>query len=250
MAKTIANCTMWVDDVQIASQVNQVSIQSTAAEADVTTFANAGMARLGGLKDGVISASGFWESNPDPDFSLFGDVGSLVPVTVALARNAPEGTTTYSMCAQIAQYGGIGAKVGNPLAFSLRCAQSTSDIGSGPVNNGRLAQGVLAVNRTASANFTSAIYQLPAPALLQGIVLAVHVSALTAGATLTVQLSSSASPSMSSPTVHDTSGFAPPSGSDVIQIAGPLTDIYWQISVGFTGTSPSATLAASIGNCY
>lgn len=252
MAKTIANCTMWLDHLAIASQVNQVSIEHSAAELDVTTFANAGQARIAGLRDGVISAAGLWESNPDPDFTLFADVGALLPVTVALARNAPEGTVAYLMCSELSKYGGIGAKVGNPLAFSLQCGQSESQVGSAPINNGRLAQGVLALSRTTTAaSGTSAIIgPLPAPTLGQGVVWAAHVVALSAGATLNFSLNSSATSGMGSPTTRATSGPYTAVGSDIIEIAGPITDTYWQVSWTLTGSSPSATIAVSLGNCY
>lgn len=250
MAKTIANCTMWVDDVQIASQVNQVSIQKTAAELDVTTFANASMARVGGLKDGVISASGFWESTPDPDFTLFGDVGANLPITVALTRNAVAGDPAYLMCALIAQYGGIGAKVGNPLAFSLRGAQvagSTSSSG----NAGQLAQGILAENRIATVTGNGTIYgPLAIPTTsLQEMVAAIHVTALsgTAAPTLTVSLQSAAAVGFASPTTRATFTALTATGSQILEIDGPITDQYWRFAWTISGTTPSFTFAAALG---
>ena len=255
MSKTIANCTLWLDSVAIASQVNQVTIEQSAAELDITNFSNVGQARLGGLKDGVISAAGFWEANPDPDFTIFGDVGSNVPVTVALARSAPVGTVAYLMNALLAEYGGIGAKVGNPLAFSLKCGQGGSNLPLvATTNSGRLAQGVLAINSVITAAGSSAVYgPLPAPVLLQSIVASVHViGAIVGGGTFSLSLSSSASISMTSPTVRATFG-APgftTAGSDIAEIPGPITDTYWQFNWNLTGTSPSATVAAALGNAY
>jgi hypothetical protein len=249
MAKTIANCTMWVDDVQIASQVNQVSIQSTAAEVDVTTFANAGMARLGGLRDGVISASGFWEATPDPDFSLFGDVGTNIPMTVALTRNSVAGDPAYLMCALVAQYGGIGAKVGNPLAFSLRGAQNAGSTSSSG-NAGRLAQGILAESRTVSASGSGNIYgPLAIPSTtLQRMVAALHLTAFSGTPTFTLSLQSAATVGMGSPTTRATfTAATSATASQILEISGPITDQYWQFLWTVSGGTPSVTFAASLG---
>jgi hypothetical protein len=250
MAKTIANCTMWVDDVNIQSQVNQVTIQSSAAELDVTTFANAGMARAGGLKDGVISASGFWEVAQEPDLSLFGDVGTNVPITVALTRAAAAGDPAYLMCATLAQYGGIGGKVGNPLAFSLRGAQNAGSTSSSG-NAGRLAQGILAENRVAvTASGNGNIYgplAIPATAL-QRMVAALHLSAFSGTPTFTLALRSAATIGMASPTVRATfNAINTLTGSQILEVAGPITDQFWQFTWTVAGGSPSVTFAASLG---
>jgi hypothetical protein len=251
VAKTIANCTFWLDTVAIASQVNQVTIQSSAKEVDVTTFANVGMARLGGLKDGVISAAGFWESNPDPDFTLFGDVGANVPMTVALALNAQAGAPAYLMCAQIAQYGGLGGKVGNPLAFSLRGAQNAGGGGSSG-NVGRLAQGVLAENRIITATGSGIIYGplVPPANALQKMVAALHVTAVagSAGPSLNLALYSAATAAFTSPTLRASfNAVTTAVASQILEVPGPITDQYWGFAWTVAGTLPSYTIAASLG---
>jgi hypothetical protein len=252
MAKTIANCTIWLDDVAIASQVNQVSIDVSAAELDVTTFANAGQARLAGLLDGVISVAGLWEAAPDPDATFFADVGKYVPVTVAMARNAAAGAVAYFMHAEIAEYKGIGAKVGNPLAFSLKAAQKDRDY-SGTTNTGaRLAQGVLAENRTVTTSGNGNVYgPLPAPVIQQAIAAVAHVTAVSGtGPSLTLTLRSSASNAMTSPTTRLTFGPFGSTGSACGQVDGSITDTYWQFIWTVSGTTPSFTFAASLGNAY
>ncbi len=254
MAKTIANCTMWLDDVNIASQVNQVTIQSTATELDVTTFANAGMARQGGLKDGVISAAGLWESAGavgDPDFSLFADVGTFIPITVAMGLNAQAGAVAYLMCAELAQYGSIGAKVGNPLAFSLRGAQSAGNSGTSG-NAGRLAQGVLADNRIVTATGNGAIYGplIPPANSLQKMVAAIHCSAVSgsAGPTLTIGLYSAVTAGFTSPTLRGSFNvLTTATASQILEVPGPVTDTYWAFAWTVTGTLPSYTIATSFG---
>lgn len=245
MAKTLANCTIWLDDVNIASQVNQVTIQQSAKEIDATTFANAGMARLGGLEDAVISCAGLWESLPDPDFSIFGDVGLNVPITVALAQNAAAGAPAYLMGAELAQYGGIGGKVGNAMAFSLRAAQNLS------LASGKLAQGILAENRTGiSATGNGSIYgPLAVPAnSIQTMVAALHCTAAS-GTTpsMTIALQSATTGGFGSPTTRATFNALTGVGSQIISIQGPITDAYWRFIWTISGTGPSFSFAASLG---
>jgi hypothetical protein len=251
MAKTIANCTLWLDTLAIASQVNQVTIQASATEEDVTSFGNAGMARLPGLKDGVISAAGFWEANPDPDFTLFQDVGVNVPITVAMGLNAAPGAVAYLMCAELAQYGGIGAKVGKPLAFSLRGAQVAGNT-SASGNAGRLAQGFLAESRLITASGSGLIYGplVPPATALQKMVAAVHVLAAagSAGPSLTMALYSATTAGFGSPTVRATFNAATTTPtSQILEVAGPITDQYWAFAWTVTGGAPSYTVAASFG---
>lgn len=253
MAKTLANCSIWLDTVAVASQINQVTIQASATEEDVTTFANVGMARLGGLKDAIISAAGYWEANPDPDFTIFSDVGGgangNIPITVGLAQNAPVGTVAYIMGALLAQYGGIGAKVGKPLAFSLRAAQVAGNI-NGP-DNGRLAQGLVAVNGAITASGSSAIQgPVPVPTTAQqAIVAALHVTGMSGGASLLVSLQSAATVGFASPTTRFTfNAVSGVNAAQCVEVPGPITDQYWRFAWTVTGgSSPSFTVAASFG---
>lgn len=258
MAKTIANCTILFDKRDFSGQMNQVSIEQSAAELDTTNFGNVGQARIAGLRDATISVAGLWEDTADPDAVIQADIASNVPITVALAKVAPEGTVAYVMNALIAQYGKLGAKVGNPLAFTLKCAQGGSSLPlAASSNSGRLARGQLALSRTITANGNSAVIgPLPAPAILQSIVAAVHVLAATGGGTLSIQLNSSAVVGMTSPTTRATFGAGggttfTAAGSDIAEIAGPIADTYWQFTWTITGgTSPSFQIGASLGNAY
>jgi hypothetical protein len=252
MAKTITNCTLWLDKLAISSQVNQVAIQASAAELDITTFGNSGQARLAGLLDGVISAAGFWESNPDPDQTFFADTGGVVPVTVALVPNAAAGARAYLMGALLAEYKGIGAKVGNPLAFSLKAAQKDRDYSGTIFTGARLAQGYLAENRTITTTGSGNVYgPLAAPLIQQALVAALHVTAVS-GTTpsLTVNLISSAVIGMTSPTTRMSFNPFTAVGSAMGQVDGPITDTYWQFTWTVSGSTPSFSLAASLGNSY
>ena len=251
MAKTIANATIWLDSLAIASQVNQVAIDVSAPELDITTFGNAGNARLAGLRDAAISIAGLWEANPDPDATFFADVGKLVPITIATALNAPAGTVAYLMGAQVAQYGGIGAKVGNPLAFSIKASQGGRTLGNSG-NAGRLAQGKLAESRTVTASGSGTVYgPLPAPALMQAMIAAAHVTAVSGvSPSLTLTLKSANNIGMTSPTTRATFGPYTAVGSGCSEMAGPITDTYWQFSWTVSGTGPSFTFAAALGNAY
>jgi hypothetical protein len=256
MAKTIANATIWLDKLAIASQVNQCSIDASAAEQDITTFANAGKARLMGLNDGVISVAGFWEANPDPDATFFVDTSTnaVYPVTVAIGRNAAAGAVAYLMGAQVVKYGGIGAKIGNPLAFSLKAAQSDRDYTQNQFSGVKLAQGVLAENRTAvTATGSGNIYgPLPAPSLQgSGIACAIHVTAASGGTpSITFVLKSANNVGMAGATTRATFNAITAPGSALVQLDAPITDTYWQLSWTVSGSTPSFNFAASLGNQY
>ena len=253
MAKTIANCTIWLDRLAIASQVNQVAIDASAAALDVTTFANAGHARLPGLVDAVVSIAGLWEATPDPDQMFFADVASPVALTVAMGRNAAAGAVAYLFAALIADYKGIGAKVGNPLAFSIKAAQRDRDYSGATTTGARLAQGVLAESRTVTTNGSGNVYQLPAASVAGTVIAAAaHLTALsgTGGPALTLNLLSANNVGMAGATTRLTWSSIGAVSSVFGEVDGPITDTFWQFTWTVAGTTPSFTFAASVGTGF
>ena len=238
MAKTLANSAIWIDTQAVASSVNQVAIQATAAELDVTTLADQAIRRLPGLSDSVISASGFWDS-AEPDNTLFGDLGSNIPVTVGEALGV-EGSTAYLLNALMSSYGPNG-KIGGALGFSLKAAGAAG-----------LGQGILHLNRTMITTGTSTVAQLPAvPGNGAALVASLHVTAAS-GTTpsVTVTVRSANNVGMSGSTLRATFNAFATIGSQLIYVPGPITDTYWQATATITGGTPSFTLASALGVAY
>lgn len=240
MAKTLANCGIWFDSLEIDSSTNKVQILMSNAELIGTTFADSAVRRYAGLGDSSISASGFCDW-PDPDLTIYNDLGSgLVPVSVAMnGPNPVAGSPAYFINAQVSSFGRMG-KSGEIDPFSMKAAGS--DL---------ICQGVLAQTGNVVANGSSAVYQFTAPVdNLHAVCAALHVTAFGGVApTLTVILQSATTIGFAGPTTR--ASFNVVNGAvsgQFVRAPGPITDQFWRLNWTIGGSvGPNFTFAGLIG---
>lgn len=234
--------TIWAGQADLSNRTNEVTLEASAADLDVTNFASGGwQARLGGLRSAKCELKGQWDADAaglTPDTRLWGDLGvSGVPVTVA-----PLGSTVGN----VAYFGTFmqpmykpGGKVGDVLAFD------TSKVADAPLIRGQVANSA-AVTSTG----TTTGLNLGAVAAGQRIWCALHLLAVTGtgSPTITATVQSASSSGFASPTTVVTGTALSAAGFQYLQ--GPVgvsTDTWQRLSLVVTGTTPSFTLYAAIG---
>lgn len=126
MAKhVLRNVTVTVNGVNLSSKTNEVTIEDTADEVDLTGFTASGYREFGqGLKDATISATFFQDyeagqvhATLQPMYAS-GDSGTIV------INPNQGGTSVATMVGKLYSYSGIGGAVGdaNTIEASFRHA--------------------------------------------------------------------------------------------------------------------------------
>lgn len=219
---------------------NSVELSAEAEEKDVTTFANSGWrARLAGMKQTTITASGFWDAGSAslPDDRMFGDFGTVgVPMTVS--PTPVVGDVAYFTRVARLSYS-FGAETGEVMPFE----------GEAQGDGTALVRGLIADAQARTVTGTTAVRTLIAPTATTRVYAAIHVSAVS-GTTpsMTVALQGDNAIGFPSSAVVATS--SPITAPGWIWLQGPYgvtADAFYRLSYTISGTGPSFTVFAAIG---
>jgi hypothetical protein len=115
MAKLVlTNAMVLINAVDLSDHVDTVTVNYSAAEVDSTSMGQAGLSRLGGLKDwslDVIFAQDYAAAKVDA--TLFPLVGTQVPIEVRPTNAARSATNpAYTGNGLLGSYSPMGQKVG------------------------------------------------------------------------------------------------------------------------------------------
>lgn len=239
MAATIlTDATIWVHDQDVTGNSNQITLQMSAEDQDVTVFGNNGYrSRAAGLRNVEANAAGFYEALPDASTFTNLAVGDHV---VTIAPASTEGSRSFTFLAGRFSYELFGA-VGDAAPYSLDL-QGTNTIG--------IARGLV----TKAKGNVSAVAVLGTPQQVGAggtgkfLYSAVHVFG-TPGTTMTVQVQSSTTSggvytTRATHTVITTAGgFWLPAPGRVD--ATSFTDTWWRHNISaITGTFTVAAMIA------
>jgi hypothetical protein len=100
MAKIVlVDCVVKVNNVDLSDHVNQVTINSSAAEVETTAFGTGHVTRVGGLKDDSVSLTFHQDfAATEVEATIGGLVGTLGTVTILPAGSAVSGTNPSYAC--------------------------------------------------------------------------------------------------------------------------------------------------------
>lgn len=238
MAKQVlTNVALWFGQYNIQSQSNAASVELSADEVDVTSYADDTHVNQGGLKTAVMSVSGFWDAatvTGAPDSKQFSDIGSAVPMTIAMAPTA--GEVSYFLNALHAQYNS-SARIGEALGFQARAGARD-----------KLIRGTLMESRVVTASGSGAARQLGQVTAAQRVYAILHVtSASGTTPSFTARLESDNGSGFPSATTRITFTAATAITSEFLSATGAITDDWWRIAWTVSGGSPSFTWAAAVG---
>lgn len=239
LALTDATC--WVGGYDFTGDLNQITLNASVNELDVTTFGSGGYrSRIGGLRDVSAQVAGFWSSatSAAPDPQVFPNLG-VADRVMTVAPDDAEGSVAY-LC-QVGKFSTqMFGQIGEATPFGLD-AMGTNKAG--------LIRGqVLKAKGTVSAvGATGSGVQLGAVGSGQYLYATLHV--FSAGTTLTVVLESDDNSNFTSATTRATwSAVTTTGGTWATRVAGPITDTYYRLRVTAVTGSFSIAGAAGIGS--
>lgn len=152
----LKNATILFDKYNLSGELNEVTINLTKADVDITVHGQSAMARLGGLKSLDASWSGFFEAGSTGLFSdniSFASLGSDTKVLTIIPEGATVGDPCYTTRVTQFEYS-TGGSVGDAMSFSGSALSSGGD----PIVRGYLLCGEAFVS--AGANNGTAVNTL------------------------------------------------------------------------------------------
>lgn len=236
----------YVGGLDATGQSNQLQLDGMVISLDATTFGSQGwMTLAGGLKNAKITLSGFAAYGSIPglaqaDDEFWGDlIGGVSVPGIFVPTSGVVGSLCYAGKLLDVGYKTLG-KVGDLDPFELT---ATSD---GPLARSTIMhpQGTA---RTTTGNGTGV--QVGAVATGQNMYVVLSTLSIT-GTTpsLTVAVQSSVDNTFGAPTTRATfTAVTTQVGSQIVKIAGPITDTWWRVTWTIAGTTPSYLFAASAG---
>jgi hypothetical protein len=234
MAETVlTNATLWMAQYALHGSANSLAITIDAESQDVTTFGDSTRNRLAGLKSLGVQMDGYYDGTVDA--GIFSSL-MLSNVACSVTQTRSIGDIAYLFKAISSDYSLLGS-VGQTTPFSCGASSTTAPV-----------RGTLMENaaHTVTANGTG--QQLGAVTSAQTLYSAVHVTAASGTSpTLDITIESDDNASFTSATTRATLSQITAAGSAWTTIAGAVTDDYWRYRIAVGGTTPSFTIAATLG---
>lgn len=238
----LKDCALYVDGLNLTGVTNDVALKISSEALDVTTFGSSTRARISGLRDSMLSASGFLDlTSTTPTYDA---TANAFVATDALAAVMPLGATAgevgyfgTQLTGTYDRFGAVGEA--NPYALELE-------------GNGVMARGTImaaSAGTTTLTTGTGSIVQLGATTSTQSIYCQLHVVSVggTSTPTITVTVKSAALVGFGSPTTRASFTARTAVGAQRIVVAGPVTDQFWRVDYTVSGTSPTFGFVTLVG---
>lgn len=219
---------------------NQVSLEVTADDHDVTTFGSARLtkfrSRVAGLKTAAASISGFWEAAPDE--AAWSSLGVADRVTMISPTGEP-GDVAYLVRGGTFSYESFG-EVGEPAPFTLGISSTSTE---GMIRGHLLTWSEEPLDATGVAGLAD--LELTAVDEAQFLYGVFHVVG-EPGTTITAVVESAEDDTFADATTRFTFGpITAAEGRWGVRIPGPITDTHYRLRV--TAVTGEFTIAAAIG---
>jgi hypothetical protein len=242
MAKfVLKNVRLFAGGADLTTVNNQIALNAEAESKDTTAFVPTGDVwheEVSGIKSVQLNASGQWEASDASkvDDEAFGSFGTINAVS-AMPATAADGALAWLTAYNRRQYQLLGA-VGDVAPWSWQAA------GAWPLVRGQVLANPTA--RTATGTGTSV--QLGAVSSALRLYVGLHVFSVS-GTTpsLTVAIQGDNATGFPSPVTVGTFSAATAIGSQIMRVAGPITDDWFRVSYTISGTTPSFLFAVTAG---
>lgn len=237
-AFVLTDALVLVDGANLSGQSNKFEMTASVADEDVTNFTSAGWKEVtGGLGSHEWSLAGFWAAGSvaAPDNALWSELGVAAAWTTAVP--SAEGSVAYLGRVLSGQHK-LGGDVGAVAPYEAK------GTGSGVITRGTLLVGP-GTARSSSGNTTGV--QLGALSAAAQMRCAAHVCSVSGTSPTVVAKLQSSSTQGGSYTDRITFASANAVSSQLLAVAGAVTDTWWRVSWTLGGTSPSFLLAVAAG---
>ena len=225
---------LFMGGLDLSSQASSVAISHEVEERDRTTLADTARRRRGGLHDGTVGATGFFDSG-SADAGLFEALGLNGQVVGVTAPDAVEGAVAYALKVFAGSYQPLDGSVGDLAEFDLSASA-----------DGPIIRGVLNALRDLTASGVGAGSELRAVEAGRKLYAALFVTDLAAGAELDVVIRSASSDAFGSPVSRITFPTVTETGGFWGVFEGVTSHAHFRPSFTLTGASASVALIIAV----
>ena len=232
-AFVLLNTIINYDGRNISGVTSQVTLDTGVDLQEDTAFGDTFRTRLAGLFDTSLSPESYWESNSASDsfdadmFSFLNDGVKLLSVS---AEGGSVGDVGYMFEGDLESYN-LNAAIGEIFKVSITIQ-----------GNDRLMRGTVMENGTRVTTANGTIIQVGAVTASQTIYSGLHVTAASGSSpTLDVTVESDPIEAFTTATLRITHAQLGIVGSELLSLAGPVTDAWWRAVMTIGGGGPSFT---------
>jgi hypothetical protein len=241
MSTQLANAKIWLDSLDITSDVNAVALEQGVEPKDNTTFGATARTFTPGLFTARATAAGLINLGTGLSEEFLSSKLGLVdlPLTFAGAGGA-DGDLAYSMLAALGSWTPLGGEVGELSKFNLEAMATSYE----------LVRGIVGKNGTAVGAGSGTAFNLGLVGAGKQLFGTLHVLAIAGGGTWTFKVQSDDLNGFGSPTDRITFTAVTAKGSQwAVPINGAIaTDIWWRGNWSVAGgVGNSITFALFIG---
>ena len=239
----LKNAKILLDKYDLSGELNEVTLNLTKGEVDITVFGDSALRRTGGLKSLDVSWSGFFEANAagtGSDNIMFSSLSSADQILTVIPEGSTVGDPCYFTKVTAFEYS-TGGTVGDAMSFTGSAMSSDGE----PIVRGYLLGSETYASSGADNGTEVLISAVRANDTMYGVY---HCTAASVGDSCGVKIQS------------DTTGFGSP--LDVVTFTGITgtttkaelstdtdtdTQTYWRVVVTPVGASVSYTIHTIAG---
>ena len=235
----IKDCNIWYGGYDLTSTANEITIDSTFAEVDVTTYASGGaITKIGGLEDSTASVMTFMDTSiSEPAFtSNRGGVVELLCATAFPTNGVvTAGDRMYAMRAMLRNYK-EPMKIGEAAKIDATFGSANAE--------GVLRGQVLSPKISSAVDVDGTAVNIGAQASGQVAYFGVHVFSISGDRAPVFKLQSAAVSGFVTPADRVTLSAITTAGSGFGSSSTATTNAYWRVSCTLGGTTGSVSFAA------
>ena len=222
---------LFLGAVNLTGQIRETSLVVSAETPDTTSLEDTSRNRVGGLKDVVLSAAGYFDSPPDS--TLFSEIG-VANTLITACPTTTLGDPAFFFRALVGEYSPIQGTVGEVKGFTLNAGADLGD----------LVRGYLMEFGTETVTGNGTGRDLGTVSAAQYLYACAHVTAVSGNWDIIVQSDSTGS--FLSPADQITFSGITAVGDQFDSVAGAITDDNFRIRF-VENSAGSITVAVAIG---
>lgn len=237
---SLTNVGVYIDALAVSGFANELSLEASADELDVTTFTSGGWRqKRAGLATYMANVKGFQDyalTGVDPAFPVSG-LGGSSTITVAPTGGAAVGDPAFFGAGVLTSYTPLTGTVAELAKFDFGWS------GTSQVVRGQMLHPVAA--RTATGNGTATGFTAPTAA--QSLYASFHVQSVTGTGSIVFTVQTDDNSGMTTPTTRLTSSTFTAIGAGTASLAGALAgETHIRVVYTITGFT-SVTFAVAAG---
>lgn len=219
---TLTSPKIYLDGFDISGDLNQHSLNESAAAVTNTTYGTGYESALPGRKGVDLSMAGYWQAGATPDLIdhiLADRIAVENSVLTVCGQTGAAGESAKFFRAMVGSYA-PGGQVGAMLAFSA----------SAKANQGPVVRGTVLATGSKTSTANGSAYQVGAAGATQSLYAALHVLSVSGtNPTLNVVIASDNNSGFTSGLTRMTFSQKTAIGTQwLTPVAGPQTDDYWR----------------------